>query len=382
MRRGFTLIELLVVIAIIAVLIALLLPAVQAAREAARRAQCTNNLKQIGLALHNYHSSNGKFPQGASDQAYSLPFKYRGGWGIWSGQAELLGFLEQQPIYNAINFSWVPTYGTGSLINGTPYTQIISTYLCPSDNNAGYGGRPSVLSNDPPNICSYRGSVGTTTSRHGSNCGYAACTPDPYRLLFPTIEENPSSCGLPASTGVFLYYLCKGIPEIVDGTSNTICYAESLVGNTNYNTIGPNQRNNTIEGVAGSAVASSCNALTLPQATLFAGLGACNVAYNQQTSINITNGSRWGWGGTSQTLFNTIVPPNSKQWAFNSCTQSCPGCASSESIFSNVQSNHSGGANFLLADGSVKFIKDSIQQTIYMGLGTVAGGEVISADTY
>ena len=102
MRRGFTLIELLVVIAIIAVLIALLLPAVQAAREAARRAQCSNNLKQIGLAMHNYHSSVGKFPQGTSDEAGYTPFKYSGGWGMWSAQAEMLPYMEQNAIYNEI----------------------------------------------------------------------------------------------------------------------------------------------------------------------------------------------------------------------------------------------------------------------------------------
>ena len=111
-RRGFTLIELLVVIAIIAVLIALLLPAVQAAREAARRAQCSNNLKQIGLAMHNYHSSNDKFPQGMSQSAFAL--NYAGGysgWGEWSAQAEMLPYLEQAPVYSAINFCFGMIYG-------------------------------------------------------------------------------------------------------------------------------------------------------------------------------------------------------------------------------------------------------------------------------
>jgi prepilin-type N-terminal cleavage/methylation domain-containing protein len=111
-RRGFTLIELLVVIAIIAVLIALLLPAVQSAREAARRAQCTNNLKQIGVAMHNYHTGHGTFPVGgAYTAAYSNT--YSSGWGTWSAQALMLGFLEQMPLYNAANFSWCVGMGPG-----------------------------------------------------------------------------------------------------------------------------------------------------------------------------------------------------------------------------------------------------------------------------
>ncbi len=106
-ERGFTLIELLVVIAIIAVLIALLLPAVQAAREAARRAQCVNNLKQIGLAMHNYHSTNDSFPQGHSQAAHLGGYSGGyAGWTEWSAQAELLGFMEQGPIYNTINFNF------------------------------------------------------------------------------------------------------------------------------------------------------------------------------------------------------------------------------------------------------------------------------------
>ena len=112
-RRGFTLIELLVVIAIIAVLIALLLPAVQSAREAARRSQCINNLKQIGLAMHNYHSSNDKFPQGMSQSAYRGHARREGytGWGEWSAHAEMLSYLEQAPVYNAINLSFGMPYG-------------------------------------------------------------------------------------------------------------------------------------------------------------------------------------------------------------------------------------------------------------------------------
>jgi prepilin-type N-terminal cleavage/methylation domain-containing protein/prepilin-type processing-associated H-X9-DG protein len=379
MRRGFTLIELLVVIAIIAVLIALLLPAVQAAREAARRGQCSNNLKQIGLAMHNYHSSNNTFPQGTSDEAGYFPYGYSGGWGMWSAQSEMLPYMEQNPIYSAINFSWVGAFGTGSFINGTSYITIISSFLCPSDNNAAYGGKPSVFSNDPPNINSYRGSVGTTTSVWGSNSGYAACEPDPFNITYP---NGNNTCGKPYSTGMFVYYLANGIQNCTDGTSNTIAFAESLVGSPNYNILSPYLRNNAIEGVTAAGNAQAADASSLPQATLLAALQACTAAYQAQSSINISVGNRWGWGGTAETLFHTIVPPNSKNYAWNTCQHYCAGCAPSEAVFSNAQSNHPGGVNVMMTDGSVRFVKDSISMLTWMQLGTKSNGEVISSDSY
>src|SRR3954466_11624767 len=137
-RHGFTLIELLVVIAIIAVLIALLLPAVQAAREAARRAQCINNLKQIGIGLHNYHTANDVFPPGASMAYGNVP----GGpdalnnWNNWSANALMLSYLEQGNIYNAINFNIAalfPGYFLLTSANTTMYDTRIASFLCPSD---------------------------------------------------------------------------------------------------------------------------------------------------------------------------------------------------------------------------------------------------------
>ena len=385
-RRGFTLIELLVVIAIIAVLIALLLPAVQSAHEAARRAQCTNNLKQIGLGLHNYHQAIGSFPQGSSDQSAYIPFNYSGGsggtgvtsaWGAWSAQAEMLPYMEQTSVYNAINFSFIGAWGPGQYINGTSYTTIIPFFLCPSDTNAAYGGRPAVYTNDPPNINSYRGSIGTTTNVWGQNAGHAACEPDPFNMY-------PANNCKPYSTGLFVYYLTFGVQDIADGTSNTIAFAESLVGSVNYNVITAYNRNNDVDGVQGLGPAEVPNAITLPLATLTAALNTCTQAYQvgQQTAVNVSVGNRWGWGGTGETLFNTIVPPNSKQWAWNTCQTCGPPCAPSEAPFSNAQSNHPGGVNVMMGDGSVRFIKDSINMQTWMGLGTRMGGEVISADSY
>ncbi len=151
-RFGFTLIELLVVIAIIAVLIALLLPAVQSAREAARRIQCTNNLKQIGLALHNYHAAASSFPPGAAlNGVAAVPGLYASWQPNMSAQAMMLPYLEQSPVYNSLNFSFGAEYDLG--MNSTGVLTIIAGFLCPSDPNAGRR----------LNTNSYYASMGTTT---------------------------------------------------------------------------------------------------------------------------------------------------------------------------------------------------------------------------
>lgn len=198
-RRGFTLIELLVVIAIIAVLIALLLPAVQSAREAARRAQCTNNLKQLGIAMHNYHTALNTFPMSNTSV---WTFSYGGyvtEWGTWSCQALLLGYMESQPIYNACNFSWPIWWTDGAEINRTIHLTALNTFICPSDG----------LSPDMPTAGNwqwtgktnnYVASLGTTTFHW-----------------------------LPDSTGVFAHLNAYGVNRITDGTSNTIAFSESLI---------------------------------------------------------------------------------------------------------------------------------------------------------
>jgi len=374
--RGFTLIELLVVIAIIAVLIALLLPAVQSAREAARRSQCVNNLKQIGLGLHNYHQAVGSFPPGQLQATNQKSYPGYAGWTEWSAHSMILPYMEQTPLYNSINFSFCGGYDDGTDINGTAWTTVVAGFLCPSDGKAAKGAVPRGTGS--PNTNSYRGSIGTTTGRWEQYPGYAQCRPDPFNKT-----GGPPNCN-PYSSGLFVYWAVNNMSDVTDGTSNTIAFSESLVGDPA--SVSVSRPNNSVTGVTGATNLVQ-DASTLSDALLNASLQACTTAYkagltNGNTNISNANGNRWGWGAMTMTLFNTVVPPNSKQHPFNSCRPDCGGCGPDDSAYSNAQSNHSGGVNVLMADGSVKFVKDSINMRTWMALGTKAGGEVVSSDSY
>jgi len=214
-RRGFTLIELLVVIAIIAVLIALLLPAVQAAREAARRSQCVNNLKQIGIALHNYHDVNGTFPMGSGSGVLTPATMTYAAKECWSIHAAILPQLEQTAVYNAINFNF-SCDSTGyptAYPNWTVFFRAqISTFLCPSDPYGWTAANDGTSANN----C-YFGSIGATTDILGGG-GSNTNTGTPNLSNVKT-------------TGLFAFQQSKAISAVVDGTSNTVAFAESTVGN-------------------------------------------------------------------------------------------------------------------------------------------------------
>jgi prepilin-type N-terminal cleavage/methylation domain-containing protein/prepilin-type processing-associated H-X9-DG protein len=365
-RRGFTLIELLVVIAIIAVLIALLLPAVQSAREAARRAQCINNLKQIGLALHNYHSSVNALPWGDG------PW-----WLEWSAHTLLLPYIEQSPIYNSINFSDpclpgpMPMFTGGSWVinfpaNTTACYTVISVFNCPSDTDR---------LTDPNGHNNYMANSGSAP-----NCDYGgdADTPawsSPMAGPFIYSDSGTLSC-----TGLNFGGSSVSFAGITDGTSNTAAFSERVKA------IGNNFGNNTAPFDPGKPTGSLATPPAIPtsqesvpqffyQACL-ANPPAPFPGTNQDAANFLDDnisGAMWCSGQPALTRYLHVMPPN---------TYSCRQTPFGDQIAHAANSRHPGVVNVLFCDGSVKVIKSSISVNPWWALGTRAGGEVISADQY
>jgi len=327
-RRGFTLIELLVVIAIIGVLIALLLPAVQAAREAARRAQCTNNLKQLALAAHNYISAVNALPTGIQFQfdPYSGSF-----WTSGSCLVPLMQYMEQLPVYNAVNFNINMYDPENSTISSTG----INTLWCPSDPPVAKkrtiaGG---LLNGGTLNMyyTSYAGSAGTW------------------------FQYTSNATRLAQMNGLFFLFSSITLADVTDGTSNTIAFGE---------------RSHSI--------------------------------------LSLGDQQCWHWwtsGNYGDTMFETFYPINPARKL-----QNIPGSegGGSDAYVASLSSQHPGGANVAFLDGSVRFLKDSIntwpynpvngQPTnvvnngglyvvspptgVYQALSTRSGGETIGSDQY
>jgi prepilin-type N-terminal cleavage/methylation domain-containing protein/prepilin-type processing-associated H-X9-DG protein len=339
-RRAFTLIELLVVIAIIAVLIALLLPAVQSAREAARRAQCINNLKQIGLGLHNYHQGVGSFPMGNAI-AYSDP-GVQTTWGTFSALAMMLPYVEQTPVYNSCNFAWTVWYGTGAALNATVWNVKVNNFLCPSDGNAGKDF-----------LNSYHGSFGTGTQPWNGN-----------------------------TNGVFAPgQSAYGIADVSDGTSNTVAYVESLTGD--YNILTARHRGYVSGmGLDGDATRNIYDART-NLVGVMQNAQTCQQAFQTTPGANSNRGYRWQTGSPGLSIMNIILTPNSSQFTFSACRWDCAAtCGTDFGHLFVPSSNHPGGVNVLLCDGSVRFVKDSVAQQTWMSLGSRNGNEVLSSDSY
>jgi len=340
-KAGFTLIELLVVIAIIAVLIALLLPAVQSAREAARRTQCVNNLKQIGLATHNYISSCDMFPPGAIKGG----FAYTSNGMNW--RPLILAHMEATNQYNSINFS-LPINQNGPALATVWYTSIAS-FLCPSDGmgQAPIGFVPYKGPNGSTSITVPPFKPGTTSGQLVPVSNYLMSFGDNYAVL-PLSGANPweTAAGTVPQIGFNGFW----------GTNND---GGTMRGFSDYSTGGT------------ATIASVTDGLSN---TVFAGEGLPD---------EDANNDFWSFTGAAA---GTTIPIN---WKTNQRDAACVdkwGSTNWSCRFSyaarGFKSRHSGGANFLLADGSVRFIKASISRITYAAIGSRNGGEVVSADAY
>ena len=365
-RRGFTLIELLVVIAIIAVLIALLLPAVQSAREAARRAQCTNNLKQLGLAVHNYESQNQVFP---CQDMYPSATQYSGGWSIgWPMQ--ILPQMEQSTLFNAFNYDFVlwdiPCCNTSSINSTVGYTQIAGL-LCPSEDSKKLPAAPWATLNY---VCNYGG-------------------PQTFYMYTGTIVPNQ-----------WYAYPTLGpvdLAGIRDGTSNTALFSERLHGLAGNPTVYPSSGSDAKRGsfavttvslpvyLYPSGVAGLSTPGTPAQATAF--LQACrSLPGTTPSGYSELGGYIWVIGYPWHLMINAYTHFGTPNMLM--CNNPTGVTVGVDSVWGSTTgsqpptSNHPGGVNVCFADGSVRFIKDSVSPPAWWGLGTRAGGEVIGSDTY
>jgi prepilin-type N-terminal cleavage/methylation domain-containing protein/prepilin-type processing-associated H-X9-DG protein len=333
---AFTLIELLVVIAIIAVLIALLLPAVQQAREAARRSTCKNNLKQLGLAVHNYHDALNQFPINSN--------------GVNAGVIDhgsvfvmLLPYIDQAPLYNQINFNVTGAIAAQQVINGnTLESNIIPILQCPSEDKG-----PTLTG--VSKISSYAPSVGAQLLQAANGCNLATVIPaypagfDPYGNREDPFNRSQGNTGYARSdwgipqyvSGVFArgYFVDWGakIRDITDGTSNTICMGEVRMYCNDYN-------------------------------------------------LSINGGS--GWASSEGMWYGTAAPIN-----FPTCPDfpgygSDPTCRQRSSNWNasfGFKSRHVGGAHFLMCDGSVRFVSENINQFMYQALGDRSDNQTIGS---
>jgi prepilin-type N-terminal cleavage/methylation domain-containing protein/prepilin-type processing-associated H-X9-DG protein len=373
MIRGFTLIELLVVIAIIAVLIALLLPAVQAAREAARRAQCVNNEKQIGLGLHNYHQASDCFPPGVI-YTYNPDTLAYDNWGSYGVHARLMGFMEGQPLANSMNFS-IACYGTlyGENASLTVLRSKVNTFLCPSSPAPGWN---MVLS--------------TVLEKSGQSPLTSIVAPgNNYFASVGSSIEFAGSYTTGGPNGVFMFHDPAGGPQNIglrdlsDGSTNTISFGEWRTGTGNQNaiTIPPD-----IVYMGGYPTGITRNApqMAMPAGgTLFQAwlpqLATAGTTTAKRTTLTPILGEHWAVGLMAYTLGNVLLAPNARypNFSINPAGQSTDG----PGMYS-LSSYHPGGANVLMADGSVRFLKDSTSLNTVWGLGSRSQGEIISADSY
>ena len=323
--RGFTLVELLVVMGVLCLLVAIALPAVQAARESARRSLCQNNLHQIGLAIHGYHADHNTFPP-------AITVNRVGYAGAFSVQVRLLPHLDQSTLFNSINFepgTWPPdTYNTpitpeqktGNSTNATVYQNSISTFLCPADG----------LASGPAN--NYRGNTGVGPGMHTS-----IELPDSGNGIFPELSMINAS-------------------HVTDGLSHTVAFSERVHGSNIVTSPSPDR----------DAFLQPFKLFTADQS-----IQGCRIAPRLKLPAFVAHGAWWFWTGRERTLYNHAQTPNGF----------VPDCLLAHGIpaegLATARSLHPGGVNALTADGSCRFVLETISQPVWRGLGTRNGSELV-----
>jgi len=330
-KPGFTLVELLVVIAIIGVLVSLLLPAVQQAREAARRMQCGNHLKQLGLALHNYESTYRVFP--------GLPDSSNYGFSV---QAKLLPFIEQGNLQDLIDFQQPLMQGAGgsqalNSVHNQVARQPIPVLLCPSD------GQSPIFENHS-----------SVAGQAFAGTNYVVCTGSGVDTNYDTRA---------ATDGMFWWGSAAGFRDMLDGSSNTLVLSETLLGlGTDSSGTQPQDRRRQMAQYGGGGMGGAGEGFTSAPGH--------NPDLAVAAAVSQWNGFRagaWIWGREHTSSFNTYATPNFK----------VPDVMRNGFGWFAARSQHPGGAQATLGDGSVRFVADTVDLATWRALGTKAGREVL-----